>query len=79
MDIVGSADISKAYSITWNFGGAKIEGIGIKNKNTLIVATGFGTAQDVNIGMYTIQNGNFNGDFYKLGNPTMGSMAATGQ
>ena len=44
LNITGSADISKAYSVTWNIGGVKIEGIAIKNKDYLVVSTGFGVA-----------------------------------
>jgi hypothetical protein len=77
LTITGTDDSAKPYSITWNIGGAKIEGIGIKNKDHLIVSTGFGLGQDVNIGTYTIHNGNFTGNFFKLGSNEMGMQSGT--
>jgi hypothetical protein len=75
LTIVGSADDTKPYSVTWTLGATKIEGIGIKTGKYLFVSAGSGA--DVNIAKFKIDNGSFNGDFYKLGAKDMGSTAAT--
>jgi hypothetical protein len=73
--IVGKDDNEAPYTITWTIGGAKVNGIGIKHKNFLFVASGAGA--DVNIAAYQIQNGNMNCDWYKLGSTEKGGAAAT--
>lgn len=75
-NIVGEPDQAKSYLITWNLGGAKIQGIGVRTKNYLIVSSGAGA--DVNIAKFDIQNGGIiSGDWYKLGSKEKGLAAAT--
>jgi hypothetical protein len=73
--IVGSDDNTKPYLITWTMGTIKINGIGIRTKNRLFVASGSGA--DVLIAKYIIHNGSMTCDFYKLGAKEMGSSAST--
>jgi hypothetical protein len=73
--IVGADDEEKPYSITWTIGTVKIQGIGIRTKDHLYVSSGSGP--DVMIGKFKIDNGSFNGDFFKLGSTDMGGLAAT--
>lgn len=73
--IVGSADETKPYLITWNMGTLKINGIGIRTKNRLIVSSGSGA--DVLVAKFIIQNGSMSADWYKLGSKDMGGMAST--
>jgi hypothetical protein len=73
--IIGSDDNEKPYLITWTIGTAKINGIGIRHKNFLFVSSG--TGADVNVAAYQINNGSFNGDWYKLGSKEKGGGAAT--
>ncbi len=72
--IVGTSDDAKPYKLTWMIGGTKINGIGIRSKNLLFVATG--TGADVNIARFKIGNGTMNSDWFKLGSDEMGSSAA---
>lgn len=75
LEIVGSNDDAKPYALTWTIGTAKVSGIGILHKKMLFVASG--TGADVNIAAYQINNGSFQGDWYKLGSTEKGSAAAT--
>ena len=74
LEIVGADDQEKPYSLTWTLGTLKIQGIGIRTGNRLFVAAGDGA--DLNIGKFTIHNGTFFGDWFKLGSKEMGSTAA---
>ncbi len=76
LEVVGAADDEKPYSVTWTIGETKLQGIAIRTKNYLYVATG-GT--DTMIGKFKMENGNstFQGDFFKLGSTEMGGLAAT--
>jgi hypothetical protein len=73
--IVGSDDNTKPYLVTWTMGTIKINGMGIRTKNRLFVASGGGA--DVLIAKYIIDNGSMNCDFYKLGSGDKGGGAAT--
>ena len=77
LTIVGADDEEKPYSLTWTIGTVKVQGIGIRTKDFLYVASGSGA--DVNIGKFKMENGNatFSGDFFKLGATDMGGLAAT--
>ena len=75
LTIVGAGDDEKPYSVTWNFGTTKVQGIGIRTRKFLYVSSGSGA--DVNIGKFKIDNGSFTGDFYKLGSDQQGSTSAT--
>jgi hypothetical protein len=74
LTIVGSAKDTQPYSVTYTLGAAKVQGIGIRTGDKLFVAAGAGP--DLNIAKYTIGNGSFNGDWYKLGSKEMGTAAA---
>ena len=75
LEVTGAADDEKPYSVTWTIGGAKVNGIGIRTKDHLYVASG--TGADLLIGKFTLGNGSMNGDFFKLGSTDMGGLAAT--
>jgi hypothetical protein len=74
LEIVGSGDWAKPYSVTYTIGTAKISAIGIKTKKFLFVSSGAGA--DVIIARYVIDNGSMNSDWFKLGSTEMGGAAA---
>lgn len=74
LEIVGASDSSKPYSVSWTMGTTKVNGIGIRTGNFLVVASGSGA--DVNIARYQIQNGTMNASWFKLGSTEMGGAAA---
>ena len=77
LEIVGAGDYAKPYAVTWTLGTIKIEGIGIRSRNFLFVASG--TGADVNIARFSIHNGSMNSDWFKLGSTELGGSAATTQ
>ena len=73
-NIVGADDHQAPYLVTWNIGGNKISGIGIRHRKYLFVSSGSGA--DVNIAAYKIDNGSMTCDWYKAGSTEKGSAAA---
>lgn len=75
LKITGANDDAQPYLLTWTLGTVKVYGIGIRTGKRLYVASGAGA--DTIIARFSLHNGSFNGDFYKLGSMEQGSTAAT--
>jgi hypothetical protein len=51
-----------AYALTWDLGGTKIPGVGIRVGNSLLVSSG--TAKDFQVVRFQLRSGNLIGDWY---------------
>ena len=74
LKIVGAGGNALPYAVTWTLGTYKIEGIGVRTRSQLFVATG--TGADVAIAAFIIRNGTMTSDWYKLGSDEQGGSAA---